>query len=168
MKRTFFLIGILVILGACGEEKVEAKSGEVVSSIAEGAQTAEERKEELKRIEEEEKQRIADEKSNVTSFTVNKMEHDFGNVKAETDNFAEFIVTNTGGKPLIIEDVKASCGCTTPVKPEKPIAPGKTDKIKVKFHPGAEQLNEIRKTVTIVANTEPRITTVSVRAFVEK
>ncbi len=168
MKKTVFIACTLLLMSSCGENKVESKSGEVVSSIAEGAQTDQELKEELKRIEQEEKQRIEDEKSNVTTFTVNKMEHDFGTITADMDNFTEFIVTNTGGKPLIIDDVKASCGCTTPQKPENPIAPGKSDKIKVKFHPSAEQLNEIRKTVSIAANTEPRITTVSVRAFVEE
>jgi hypothetical protein len=69
---------------------------------------------------------------------------------------------------LIIDNVKASCGCTTPQKPEKPIPPGKSDVIKVNFHPSAEQLNEIRKTITVAANTEPRLTTISVRAFVKK
>lgn len=168
MKKVSFLVVSLLILGACGDEKPKSQSGEVVSAVAEGAETDEELKAELKRIEEEEKKRIEEEKSSVTTFTFNKMEHDFGTIKADTDNFTEFIVTNTGAKPLVIEDVKASCGCTTPEKPEKPIAPGKSDKIKVKFHPSAEQLNEIRKTITVVANTDPRISTVSVRAFVKE
>ena len=57
-----------------------------------------------------------------------KMNHDFGNVTADTDNKTYFTVTNTGSNPLIIESVKASCGCTTPTKPEKPIMPEKVIK----------------------------------------
>ncbi len=96
------------------------------------------------------------------------MEHDFGKVIEDTDNLTEFLVTNTGDKPLIISNVKASCGCTTPEKPEGPIAPGKSDKIKVKFHPNPDQLNEIQKTVTVTANTDPVISTVTIKAFVVK
>ena len=167
-SKNLIAIGVLLVtLNSCGD-KAEVKTGEIVSSIAEGAQTDAELKEELKRIEEEELKRIEDEKLNVTTLAYDRLKHDFGRIKADTDNFTEFIVTNTGTKPLIIDNVKASCGCTTPEKPEKPILPGKSDKIKVKLHPGAEQLNELQKTITVAANTEPRITTLSVKAFVVK
>ena len=64
-----------------------------------------------------------------------KIVYDYGKIIVDTDNKAFFTVTNTGDKPLIIENVSASCGCTTPKKPEKPIAPGKSDRIEVIFHP---------------------------------
>ncbi len=169
MKKIHVLIlGLLMLtVASCGDQ-VNEKNGEIISTIAEGAQTDAELKEELKRIEREEKQRIEDEKRNVTTLSFDRLEHDFGRIQEDTDNFTEFVVTNTGNKPLIIDDVKASCGCTTPQKPEKPIAPGKSDKIKVKFHPNPEQLNEIQKTISVSANTEPRISTISVKAFVVK
>ena len=31
---------------------------------------------------------------------------------------------NTGNKPLVVSNAHASCGCTVPEKPEKPIIPG--------------------------------------------
>jgi len=40
---------------------------------------------------------------------------------------------NTGTKPLVIVEATASCGCTVPQKPEKPILPGETGFIKVVF-----------------------------------
>ena len=79
-----------------------------------------------------------------------------------------FTVTNTGQNPLVIESVKASCGCTTPSKPEKPIAPGKSDKIEVVFHPKVGQLKQQNKTIRVVANTVPSETVLNVGAFVEK
>lgn len=169
MKTIVFVATTALIFSSCSSNnRPKAKSGEIVSSIAEGDQSDDELKQELLQTEKDEIQRKADEAANVTTFTFDKMEHDFGNVTADTDNGTEFIVTNTGDKPLVIENVKASCGCTMPQKPENPIAPGKSDVIKVNFHPGLQQLNEIRKTITVTANTEPRLSTVSVRAFVEE
>ena len=103
-----------------------------------------------------------------TSLKFDKLTHDFGKVKEETDNKTVFRVTNTGKFPLIIDDVKASCGCTTPSKPTKPIAPGKSDKIEVVFHPNEGQLNKQSKTVWVTANTEPKETVLKITAFVEK
>jgi hypothetical protein len=103
-----------------------------------------------------------------TTLKFNKLSHDFGKVKEDSDNKTVFRVTNTGKFPLIIDDVKASCGCTTPSKPTKPIAPGKTDKIEVVFHPKEGQLNKQSKTVRVMANTEPKETVLKISAFVEK
>lgn len=61
---------------------------------------------------------------------------------------------NTGDKPLVVSDVKASCGCTVPEKPEKPIMPGETGFILVKFN-SENKPGEIHKTVTVTANTNP-------------
>ena len=104
----------------------------------------------------------------LTSLKFDKMKHDFGKVKEDTDNKTFFTVTNTGQNPLVIESVKASCGCNTPSKPEKPIAPGKSDKIEVVFHPKVGQLKQQNKTIRVVANTVPSETVLNVGAFVEK
>jgi Protein of unknown function (DUF1573) len=75
---------------------------------------------------------------------------DYGNVSKETDNgIRTFEFTNTGDAPLIIKDVKSTCGCTVPTKPKEPILPGKTGKIEVKYNmnPGP-----IRKTITVETN----------------
>ncbi|MBS1743641.1 MAG: DUF1573 domain-containing protein [Bacteroidetes bacterium] len=61
---------------------------------------------------------------------------------------------NTGDKPLVITDVKASCGCTVPEKPEQPIMPGDTGVILVKFN-SANKPGEIHKTITVSANANP-------------
>ncbi|HOD10997.1 MAG TPA: DUF1573 domain-containing protein [Flavobacterium sp.] len=75
---------------------------------------------------------------------------DYGTVNKEDDNGLRiFEFTNTGDAPLIISDVKSSCGCTVPSKPTEPIQPGKTGKIEVKYNmnPGP-----IRKTITVESN----------------
>lgn len=62
--------------------------------------------------------------------------HDFGVIKT-SDGWVEheFEFTNTGNAPLAIATVSAQCGCTKPEAPKKPIAPGKTGKIKLRFTP---------------------------------
>jgi hypothetical protein len=75
---------------------------------------------------------------------------DFGTVSKDSDSGVRTIeFTNTGNAPLIITDVKSTCGCTVPSKPKEPIMPGKSDKIEVKYNmnPGP-----IRKTITIESN----------------
>ena len=103
-----------------------------------------------------------------TTMKFDRMKHDFGKVKEDTDNKTFFTVTNTGTNPLIIESVKGNCGCTVPKKPEKPIMPGKSDKIEVVFHPKEGQLKEQNKTVRVQANTNPNEMILKVSAFVEE
>jgi hypothetical protein len=86
----------------------------------------------------------------------------------DTKHLYNFVVTNTGKKPLFIQNVKASCGCTTPKKPEKAIAPGKSDIIAVEFHPKVGQLGRQDKTVTVIANTKPEMVILNIGAMVTK
>jgi len=95
------------------------------------------------------------------------MNHDFGNINQDTENEHIFEFTNTGTNPLIIESATGSCGCTVPEYPKEPIPPGKKGEIKVVYKPGKQKGNQT-KTVTIVANTEPRETRLNITAQVEE
>jgi len=167
MKISYFFISFL-LLASCGTESSQKEKGEVISTVVANDENEAELKKDLSDVEKEETKRLADEANNVTSMSFDKLNHDFGNVKEETDNKTVFYVTNTGKKPLIIESVSASCGCTTPTKPEQAIQPGKKDKIEVIFHPKPGQLKEQNKTVTVTANTEPKMVVLNVKAFVEE
>ena len=59
---------------------------------------------------------------------------DYGTIKPGSDGNRVFVVKNTGDKPLIISNVKPSCGCTTPDWSKEPILPGKTGQIKVHYN----------------------------------
>ena len=65
-------------------------------------------------------------------ITFDKEQHDFGKVN-EGDGAVsyDFTFKNTGTAPLIIQDVKTTCGCTTPEWTKQPIRPGATGFIKV-------------------------------------
>jgi hypothetical protein len=63
--------------------------------------------------------------------------HDFGKIKQGVPVTFAFVFSNISDKPVVIESANASCGCTTPVKPEAPIAKGKDDKITAGFNAAA-------------------------------
>lgn len=67
----------------------------------------------------------------------NETVHDFGKIKQGVPVTYDFVFKNISSKTVVIESATASCGCTTPVKPEQPIAKGKTDKIKAGFNAAA-------------------------------
>ncbi len=68
------------------------------------------------------------------TISFDKTTIDYGNIEAGADGQRIFTVKNTGDKPLIISNVKASCGCTTPEWSTDPIMPGKTSPIKVGYN----------------------------------
>ncbi|MDR1601767.1 MAG: DUF1573 domain-containing protein [Tannerella sp.] len=95
-------------------------------------------------------------------ITVDQPVHDFGSIQ-EKDGEAThtFVVKNTGNAPLIISQVVASCGCTTPQWPDKPIEAGRTGDIRVSFNP-AGQPGAFEKTIHIYsdASSEPYMLTI--------
>ncbi|HVM86631.1 MAG TPA: DUF1573 domain-containing protein [Puia sp.] len=73
--------------------------------------------------------------------------HDFGKIPQGRPATYVFEIVNTGTEPLILENVQASCGCTTPEWSKAPIAAGSTAPIKVGYNAYAE--GHFNKTVTI-------------------
>jgi Protein of unknown function (DUF1573) len=67
---------------------------------------------------------------------------------------------NTGNMPLVVSNVNASCGCTTPSYSTAPVAPGERGFITVKFNSKGKE-GKLNKTVTAYANTKPAENTVS-------
>ncbi|NDV44580.1 DUF1573 domain-containing protein [Flagellimonas sediminis] len=77
---------------------------------------------------------------------------DYGEIDKGSDGVRVFEFTNTGTAPLVISDVRSSCGCTIPKKPEEPIMPGKTGKIEVKYD--TNRVGPIRKAITVTSNAD--------------
>jgi hypothetical protein len=105
-----------------------------------------------------------------TSIAFDKLEHDYGTVKAGEKVKYNYKFKNTGKEPLIISDAKGSCGCTVPDWPREPIAPGKTAEIKVEFDStgkGTDEGSPQSKRVTITANTDPVQTYLTIKGIVK-
>jgi hypothetical protein len=77
---------------------------------------------------------------------------DYGTIEKGADGVRVFKFTNTGNAPLIVSKVKSSCGCTVPKKPEKPILPGESGEIQVKYD--TNRVMPIRKTITVTSNAD--------------
>lgn len=92
--------------------------------------------------------------TNPTTVKVIDSAYNFGKVAEGGVVEYNYRFINTGQKPLIITNATASCGCTVPEKPEKPIEPGDTGYIKVKFN-SENRVGQAHKTVTVLSNAEP-------------
>lgn len=92
--------------------------------------------------------------------------YDFGTVKDGEVVEKSFAFQNTGNGPLVISNITASCGCTTPEWPKDPIPPGGESNILVRFNttgkPGQQS-----KAVTITANTDPSVIELHIKGVVE-
>jgi Protein of unknown function (DUF1573) len=77
-------------------------------------------------------------------------EHDFGKIPQGKPVYYFFDIVNTGAVPLKLENVQASCGCTTPEWNHEAIPAGASDKIKVGYNAAGE--GNFEKFITITYN----------------
>jgi hypothetical protein len=89
----------------------------------------------------------------------------FGNIKSGDVMTHKFKFTNTGNNPLIIFDVKGTCGCTVPGWSNKLVNPGDTESILIKFN-SANESGFQNKKVRIFANSKPIETDIFFKANV--
>jgi hypothetical protein len=90
---------------------------------------------------------------------------DFGNIPQGTPVKHNFTFTNTGKAPIVIQNVQASCGCTTPTWPKEPILPGKSDVIEVGFNAAAA--GGFNKSITITSNSSEPTKMLYIKGTVE-
>ncbi len=103
----------------------------------------------------------------VAVFQFTEDHHDFGTiVQGEKVSYA-FRFTNSGKSDLVIRSANGSCGCTVPEYPKDPVAPGKEGVINVTFNSEGKEGKQ-NKTVTLVANTLPNSTVITITGEVKK
>ena len=81
-----------------------------------------------------------------------KTVHDYGTIQQHGDGKCEFTFTNAGKEPLILSNVRSSCGCTVPTWPREPILPGQKGVIKVKYD--TKRIGTINKSVYVTSNAK--------------
>ncbi len=114
----------------------------------------------------------ADNPVNISSEAKAKMEiekksHDFGTIEEGTQATVTFTFKNTGNAPLVLNSVKASCGCTTPTWTREPIAPGEEGTITAVYNSKGRPGN-FTKTITVKHNGEGGTEFLSIRGVVKK
>jgi hypothetical protein len=78
---------------------------------------------------------------------------DYGKIAEGQKLEVLFRFKNTGSKPLVIESVRPSCGCTVADPPKEPIAPGAEGEIKGSFDSNGKS-GQQHKSITVMANTK--------------
>lgn len=91
--------------------------------------------------------------------------HDFGTLQEGDPAEAEFVFTNTGKKPLIIQNVQPGCGCTTPFWSKDPVAPGKTGIIKASYGTKG-RVGSFNKNITVTSTAGTQV--IYIKGTVEK
>jgi hypothetical protein len=99
-------------------------------------------------------------------ITFEKTEHDFGKIN-EGDGRVSVVFSfkNEGMAPLVLSNVRASCGCTTPTWTREPVEPGQTGSITVTYNPNGRP-GRFQKTVTITSNASEPTTKVYIKGEV--
>lgn len=75
---------------------------------------------------------------------------DYGTILKDTNGERTFTFKNNGNAPLVLTNVKSSCGCTVPNYSKAPILPGDEGEITVKYN--TAKLGAFSKTVTVTSN----------------
>ncbi len=100
------------------------------------------------------KQRDIDISKGAPIIKFDKLVYDFGTVTDGDIVETTFILTNIGKSALVITDAKTTCGCTVPTWPkDKPVLPGESTEIKVKFNTAGKGGGRQSKDVTLFTNT---------------
>jgi len=114
-------------------------------------------------------QAVQVESGNPTSMAKFKWEattHDFAKIEQGKPVTHEFAFTNAGTTPLVISNVKGSCGCTVTDYTKEPIAPGKTGMVKATFNAAA--VGAFNKSIRVTANVEGATETLFIKGEVVK
>lgn len=100
----------------------------------------------------------------LSKISFNDVSHDFGAVKmGETAKYT-FKFINTGEKPLLLENVKPSCGCTSTNYTKEAIPVGGEGFVEA-IYP-AKKIGIFKKTITVTSNTDPKNKILSIRGEV--
>ena len=103
--------------------------------------------------------------SSAQEFKFEKETINYGKILKGSDGVRTFVFTNVGDQPLVINNIKSTCGCTVPKKPEQPIMPGKKGEIKVSYD--TKRPGGFSKAITIFSNAKSARKMVKIKGYVE-
>jgi hypothetical protein len=100
------------------------------------------------------------------NLQMKEMEFDFSKIPQGKPVYHFFEIVNTGNTVIKLDNVQASCGCTTPEWSRDPIAPGATAKIKIGYNAAAEGVFE--KFITIMYDNNAHSKQIKIKGQVWK
>ncbi len=104
--------------------------------------------------------------SSGASFKWEQTLYNFGTIKQGEVVDYTFKFTNNGTGDLQIESTSASCGCTVPNHTREPIPPGGSGEVVIRYDSKGKS-GQQSPVITVVANTSPRQTRLSLRGLVQ-
>ena len=108
----------------------------------------------------------ADAIQDVASIEFETRQHDFGTIPQGGDGTFEFVFRNTGKEPLILKNVRSSCGCTVPQWPKEPVNTGEKGVIRVKYN--TRITGNFSKSVSVHSNAGSAPVVLRIRGKVEE
>ena len=145
MKKIIYLLAIMFVFTSCGDDPFSKVKSENVKSAEVRDNTP----------------------FKYPIMTFDRKVHDFGTIDDGTPQETVFSYTNTGDAPLVISEIKSTCGCTVPQDWSRaPLLPGESSQFTVKFN--GKGANKTTKTVTVNANTQNGAESVRIMAFINK
>ena len=101
------------------------------------------------------------------NFKFEKETIDYGKINKGANGERTFVFTNIGEQPLIVSNVKSSCGCTVPQYPKNSaIAPGEKGEIKVSYD--TKRVGGFSKSITIFSNAKKSRKMIKIKGIVNK
>jgi major membrane immunogen (membrane-anchored lipoprotein) len=152
MKKSILFFGTVILLTACNSSDKKAAEATASDTTAVTVDTSNHGSILNNNNASTSSASLADTSNFTTIEWIDKVNQTFPKIKEGKVLEVVYRFKNTGTKPFVVQDVSASCGCTVPEKPEKPILPGEEGVIKAKFDskgkPGPNTKN-----ITVLANT---------------
>jgi len=103
-------------------------------------------------------------KADGPEITFENLEHDYGTITQGANGDCVFKFKNTGNEPLILSDVRKSCGCTTPTWNKEPILPGQTGVINIGYN--TNNIGSFSKTITVISNATNSSVVITIKGTV--
>jgi hypothetical protein len=93
--------------------------------------------------------------------------YDFGTINIDGGYVShDFSFVNIGSTPFIINNVRTSCGCTSPEWTREPVIPGQSGSVTVRFNPRGRP-GPFSKSITINSNAEMQPIVLRIKGTVE-
>lgn len=98
---------------------------------------------------------VKEENTILTKIQVKKHTISLGRFNWQEEQKAQFMIYNVGNRPLVINDVTTSCGCTSVDYSKQPVSPGDSVSLQVAYK--ADHPEHFDKTITVYCNTNPSL-----------
>jgi len=93
-------------------------------------------------------------------------EYDFGTIDFGGNAVHYFVFSNTGRVPLVILNVRTSCGCTVPAWPRAPVTRESRDSLRVEYNTKVK--GTFNKLITVQSNAINAVVELKIKGNVVK